>query len=530
MKTRVTRPPSRAERLIASGRVALAIVALVATRFDGAPAHRLAGPFLLLFAGYALLLAVWSFAPVSYGPRVAILSHSIDLASFALINILTDPATSPFFAYLVFSIVCAILRFGRAGTFATAGAALLAFLLPTEIAHLGGAAIDWSRFVIRTGYLAVIASMLVYTAEYQQRTNRELARIAAWPRAPWSTLEAVVQQMLEQGAAVLGSKRVLIAFEDDADRRAFLATATNDGFQAAALPRTDAEALLRDASTAAAAPAPSRGNGKVPGSTLSVSFEGDLVRGRVFFLDRSTVMEEDLALGRTVSDIMAQRLDHYLTTQQLRRGAAAEERVRLARNLHDSLLQSLTGAALQLQTLPRIMIRDPQEASARVSEIQQALAADQRELRGFIDALQSEGSFRHQYDVAARLEALRERFRQHWAMELEIHVDPSLRLLPTAMHIEIYSIVSEAVANAAKHARAKGVRVDVSRNGASVAVTVVDDGGGFPFRGRFTLAELFAADRGPVKLKERVASLGGDMSIDSSAHGSRVEVTVPVSG
>ena len=60
-----------------------------------------------------------------------------------------------------------------------------------------------------------------------------------------------------------------------------------------------------------------------------------------------------------------------------------------------------------------------------------------------------------------------------------------------------------------------------------IRVDVVDDGRGFPFHGRYELPQLVAEKRGPWSLKERVAQLGGELAIDSTSRGSRVEVRLP---
>ncbi len=557
MLLREDHPQSRAERLIAAGRLVLTAAAFIAIRVDPfEPARPAAVGFLLAYAVYALVLAVWNLRSASYDTRLLLLSHTVDLAFFTLINVLTEGATSPFFVYFVFSLICAMLRFGRRGTVATAVAALAVFFISTTLAHAAGAPIEWNRFIIRAVYLVVVAALLIHLAEYQQRATRELSRIATWPRSPWTSLDALVSQLLEQGAGVLGSPRILLAFDDGHDRRAFLGTAAASGLVSEEQPSDVADALLGDAagsslvtsSTWRPASTFVRSGDRlvramvppVPAtvieefrieSMVAVSFGGEFVNGRVFFLDRSEAMREDLTLGQIVADIIGSRLDYFQAFQQLRKGAVAEDRVRLARNLHDSLLQSLTGAALQLQTIPRLMRRSPEEATARVSEIRETIATDQRELRWFIDSLQGAEpaeSHRLPYDLETRLASLRKRFRHHWDLDVEIRVDASLQLAPSPMHFELYSIVSEAVANAAKHAGATRVRVDVAQQRNGVALSIEDDGKGFPFHGRFTLAELLASARGPVTLKERIASLGGEMSIDSSARGSRIDVTVPV--
>jgi signal transduction histidine kinase len=59
-------------------------------------------------------------------------------------------------------------------------------------------------------------------------------------------------------------------------------------------------------------------------------------------------------------------------------------------------------------------------------------------------------------------------------------------------------------------------------------VTVHDDGEGFPFTGRYDLPRLTRLDMGPAVLRKRVAALGGALTIDSSRHGARLEISIPL--
>jgi signal transduction histidine kinase len=107
-------------------------------------------------------------------------------------------------------------------------------------------------------------------------------------------------------------------------------------------------------------------------------------------------------------------------------------------------------------------------------------------------------------------------------------VAPVVHLLPISTRYEIYAIVNEGVANAARHAAARRVSVMIGVTDGDVCIDVADDGRGFPFEGRHDLASLFESERGPLTLKERVRSLGGSMIIDSSNAGAKLEIRVPL--
>lgn len=204
------------------------------------------------------------------------------------------------------------------------------------------------------------------------------------------------------------------------------------------------------------------------------------------------------------------------------------ERVRLARELHDWLLQSLTGVALDLQTLHKLVSTDPAKASLRIARIQEAIATEQRELRAFIEDLKlARSPDGEPPTLGDRLTGLSRRFRQQFEIEVALDFDPVVHLVPDSVQHEVYALVAEAVANAAKHSGGTRVDVKVNRTDADVHVRIADDGKGFPFLGRFTLEQLVELKRGPVTLKERIQSLGGDLVVSSTTGGVVLVARIP---
>jgi len=92
---------------------------------------------------------------------------------------------------------------------------------------------------------------------------------------------------------------------------------------------------------------------------------------------------------------------------------------------------------------------------------------------------------------------------------------------------ELYYLISEAVVNAARHAKASTVRVDLDVGESNIAIMIADNGHGFPFRGRYNHTSLKASRLAPVTLGERVDALQGTLTIDSSDRGARIEIVVP---
>jgi signal transduction histidine kinase len=263
-----------------------------------------------------------------------------------------------------------------------------------------------------------------------------------------------------------------------------------------------------------------------PYSILSAPLRGDVVRGRFFAFDAPEPTIDDLVLTRVAAGLIAARLAQTHFIDRLRDGAVAEERMRLARNLHDWLLQSLTGASLQIEVARRAL-GDGNPAGERLVKIQELLETDQRELRFFISQLRPARDSGATPTLHSRLASLAERFHRQWNVKVDVTMTPAVPIVPEGLAGEIYSLVSEAVANAAKHAAARQIIARVAIDPETVMMSIDDDGRGFPFFGVYTLDQLNAQKRGPVTLKERVESLAGSLSLHSTEQGSRIEIRIP---
>lgn len=549
-------PQSRAERIIALGRFVLAVASFGAIYFDPHEPARLpmlAYSLLTAYSAYALIVLLHSLTASTASRRGQILSHVADLVFFGTLNALIFGPNSLFFTFFVFSILCAMLRFGRRGTILTAALAMVVFIA-SSVPSAFTPGFELNRFLIRVTYLLVLASMLVYLATYQERIQHDLQRIAAWPRSSRRDYETLLAELLSEAASIFGARRVLLVYRYLSERVAYLYTAA-DGGSLELQPREIADLLaVRDGGTyfssAAYPTARLDSDDSIPRSRISretprglraelvarygidavitTSLKGDFVRGSMLLLDGPSPLLEEVNLARIAAAVVAGRLDHFYAAQQLQRGAVAEERVRVARDLHDSVLQSLTGVALQLRTLPRLMLRSPEETEGRLGQIEHVIASAQKELRWFIEELRPERTRRDDDILGERLTSLAKRFHEQWGLEVENEVAPVVHLLPIATRYEIYAIVNEAVANAARHAGAKRVAVVVDVTDDAVEIDIEDDGKGFPFHGRYDLRSLVDSNIGPVTLKERVNSLGGSMIIDSSDGGAKLEIRMPL--
>jgi signal transduction histidine kinase len=244
----------------------------------------------------------------------------------------------------------------------------------------------------------------------------------------------------------------------------------------------------------------------------------------LFFQEDRTVILE--GAGRQV---MAE-VNRFFSKERVEQAAMQDERLRLARELHDGVLQALAGAALQLEAMSRLIEIDPDAARTRVQEIEKLIGEEQRELREWIRKLQPAAppSIATGSDLAAALEKLRQRTEWQWGVRVELSVD-TRGTVPRILGDEIYRLVQEALTNAGRHARATRVRVIVKLppGGEAVQITIADDGCGFPFRGRYDLAKLSEKQVGPRSLRERVKGLRGSLVLTSELSGSQIDINLP---
>jgi signal transduction histidine kinase len=207
--------------------------------------------------------------------------------------------------------------------------------------------------------------------------------------------------------------------------------------------------------------------------------------------------------------------------------AGTEERIRVARDLHDGVLQSLTGVGLRLAAVRSLLEKDPRAARESLESVQRLLTLEQRDLRFFIQELKPKPRSQAEVSLAFRVTELVHRIELEWGLRAELRADGLEDPMPEALAREVYNVVRESLVNAARHGEASAVRLVIRREGDRLFITVADNGRGFPFEGRLTHAELAAGNVGPRNLFERVAALGGKLELESGAVGARLEIDLP---
>lgn len=553
-------PRQRAERLIAGGRVVLAATSLAALwRDPSEPAKYAAIAYALLVAYlfYALILSAVAWRAAAARPGQGLFAHCFDLIFFSAFMYFTSGPASPFIAYFVFSLVCATLRWQWRGTLWTAIASLACFFglgfYFSEV--LDDPTFELNEFLIRGVYMGVVAFLLGHLGRHEQRTRQEIALLADWPSRPSGTTTERLLPLLEHVAKIHGAPRVGLAWSPTGGGRPTLALLAGGVLTRSPLdsPADDSIAPdLRGASFLAPGGtgrprevlvhrdgALNRWHGRPvtdplalqfgTGGLLSVPWRAELASGRLFVGGLAEATSDDLLLAEVVGALAGAQIDGHLLIERMRESAAAEERVRLARDLHDGVLQSLTGVALRIAAARRLVDDSSTEAKRNLDELQRLLAVEQRDLRFFIQDLEPPAEGQPDFDLAQRLAELVHRVEQEWQLDVSLAAEPLDEELPESAERDVYFIVREALFNAVRHGAARRISIRVTRPAPSrLAILIEDDGCGFPSHGRFDAAQLAATGAGPRSLRERVTARGGTLFLDTDERGSRLDLEVPV--
>ena len=210
---------------------------------------------------------------------------------------------------------------------------------------------------------------------------------------------------------------------------------------------------------------------------------------------------------------------------QVRRLAVIDERDRISRDLHDSVIQAIYAQTLALDDVPDLVTDAPDEARQRVDDAIDALHAVIRDIRNFIFGLRpvllEAGG-----DLRAGLEQLATELRRSGGVAVDVAVDATDGIddeLPIERLAELLAITREALSNVARHANASQARIAVTAVEGRLRLEIADDGRGFDAR-----AAVERGHHGLGNMEARSRALGATFEVASGTErGTRIIVTLP---
>ncbi len=226
-----------------------------------------------------------------------------------------------------------------------------------------------------------------------------------------------------------------------------------------------------------------------------------------------TSQHASLALGIANQVVLA--IENARLYEDARGKAALEERQRLARDLHDSVSQSLFSASLIAEVLPHLWLRNAREGQRRLEELRLLTRGALAEMRMLL--LELRPSALTEMPLGDLLRQIAESTTGRARLPVEMTVDGQPRAVPSDVQLAIYRIAQETVHNAVKHAEASRVDLRLSYLPDGLRVLIADNGRGFA-------TDVVTGDHLGLRImRERAAAVGGSVTIESEVgSGTRV--------
>ena len=560
----------RIERVLATSRVFLATSFLAAIYFDPSEPSRYMPPAYVLLAFY-IIHSVVVMMLVKFRPRPTrafrLFVHGADIVWPALITIFTQGPNSPFFLFFIFVLLEAAYRWGLWETLGTAFAAMILLALQGLFMEHGGRALSpyapefqLTRLIIRFAYLLAMGLLLGYLAEHEKQLSAQkavIARVLGKARVE-AGLSGTIRDILVETARIFGSDTAMFASQEAHSVRIYLSEVKSLREGTAEIRWLDAgvndratylfDSVAHCCYIAAKDNAEYRvvaldGEGQrvknIPTdfveplaralhfqSLLAVKFTfSDEWTGRLFLLDPYFKVDNEDEL-RFLQELIRQvgpAVYNVYLLRRLRLRAGAVERARVARELHDGAVQSLIAVEMQVDVLRRQASAESSLLGGELERIQKLLREEVLKLRELMQQLKS-------LEIDSRrlvpfLADAVERFQRETGITARFTSDAQEFNMPAVVCREMARIVQEALVNVRKHSRARNVFVVLNAKDGVCRMVIQDDGQGFDFSGKMSQAELEETRKGPAVIKERVRSIGGELTIESApGQGARLEI------
>ena len=237
----------------------------------------------------------------------------------------------------------------------------------------------------------------------------------------------------------------------------------------------------------------------------------------LYYVEPRKFSAEEIELAVMFGDQAVLAIENARLRAQAERTAVTAERNRIARDLHDSVTQTLFSATLIAEVLPRLVQRDVEESTRRLEELRQLTRGALAEMRTLL--LELRPATLTEVSIQELLRQLTEAASGRARIPIEVHIEGTSQL-PSDVKIAFYYVAQEALNNVAKHARAHDVSLTLHSYADRARLSVRDDGQGFDAT-RVTPEHL-----GLAIMRERTESINGILDIVSAPGvGTEIRVT-----
>lgn len=240
--------------------------------------------------------------------------------------------------------------------------------------------------------------------------------------------------------------------------------------------------------------------------------------------DRRTLDPGDVSLLEAIGHQVGIAVENARLYEEIGRLAIIEERSRIGMDLHDGVIQSIYAVGLTLETARLLLRSNEGQAEQMLDQAVDGLNDAIRDIRNFILDLRPN---RFEGDLLQGMARLVREFRANVMVDVEMAAPEEVmaRISPQAARA-FFMTTQEALANIARHARAKRVDVSLSEHKEGIQLQVADDGEGFDLK-----KQAQAVGHGLANMQARAEDLGGEFRVKSQpGMGTKITLTLPAAG
>jgi signal transduction histidine kinase len=523
------------DRMISLMRLILALSALLITYIDPSEQDRLVAVTYGALVVYSVYGSVLYYLSFRGGPRLPLsISHWIDVGCFLVLVALSSGTNSIFFFFFFFAILVASFRWGfKAGLRVTIVSTVFFTLIGYATAP-AESTIELNRFLLRPVYLLVLGYMLAYWGGHEIKLKRRLNLLKEINLLgnPRFGVGETINALLERLRAFYNADDCWLIVSDlDADAPRLFRLSQSQTFDVAgeSLPPRLAQVLLARATDVGILYQRSTETGlrrretvyavdlkrklecssdwKPIARSLAAQFEitafisvpaqyrnRDI--GRLFLVGQRGAFESsDLEFLMQVADQSMPVVQNIRLLDRLATSAAEHERQRLARDIHDTVIQRYIGLQYKVAAIQNKLAQGA-NVSADISHLLEMTKNEVSNLRGFAQGLK-ESDVREGFLPAVRRFA--SQFSDNYGLEVDVVSEDEI-VIKDRLAAELIQIVQEGLSNIRKHTSATASRISVQRVNGSVALTIENNRG---------YVEQFT----PRSIAERAHELGGEVNV-----------------
>jgi|GEM_PF-1010954 len=553
------------ERIIAGARLVLAIAAIGLgwvsqneSALSVSPAHTT----LFLYFAYALMVVAVVDRGLIRLERLAFITQFADTLWFPLILVRTQGDNSPFFLYYVFSLITASFRWGFRGTLFVNTANVGIYLL----VHLATLSSEFSfhSFMVRPTYLYVLACLIGYLAEHQRRSQKQLVWLAEMSGnlSVRSRFPRLLDECMNRVRTLFRAEQCVLVTEEERTHKIVVRKvgegARRGPYQLSGMSSRELDFLLAPRGQMGYLVNPHKWVARIfglkdvmsydfeaqrivwdgfqPEPRLAILFEmesmlsvpvylGGAFRGRLYLVNRSrenfTIRE--LQFLRLIVSQLAPLLDNFRLLQHMQKLSLLEEKNRIARDLHDGLLQSLAGLDLRLAACRKLFSDAPGEIRLELEALQRLIRDEHLKLRDYMKRLRTPSFADDELPDALRDYVAA--FERQNAIRVQLLIPGGGVRMSRSANRELYQIIQEALTNVRKHAAASQVRIKIEQDDSAIRVQVEDNGRGFSAEANGAEEPQF---RKPWSIAERTRTLNGSLEVESKpGRGTVLSIAIP---